>query len=91
MFKLCLFLPLKTSSRYFTVRFDSVDKMFKDSPLLELLSLQRLIQYRANGTTNITITVHPDVFAKLTDNTNYPTWYAVNQDALSKYITFATA
>ena len=61
------------------------------SPLLSLASLQYLIQYRANGTTPITITVHPTVFAKLTNNTNYPTWYAVNQDALTKYITFASA
>ena len=64
---------------------------FAWSPLLNLASLQYLIQYRDNGTTAITITVHPTVFAKLTDNTNYPTWYAVNQDALSKYITFASA
>lgn len=64
---------------------------FAWSPLLSLESLQYLIQYRANGTTAITITVHPTVFAKLTDNTNYPTWYAVNQDALTKYITFASA
>lgn len=64
---------------------------FAWSPLLSLASLQYLIQYRANGTTPITITVHPTVFAKLTDNTNYPTWYAVNQDALTNYITFASA
>lgn len=60
------------------------------SPLLSLASLQYIIQYRGNGTTPITITVHPTVFAKLTDNVNYPTWYAVAQDALTKFITFAT-
>lgn len=60
------------------------------SPLLSLASLQYIIQYRGNDTTPITITVHPAVFAKLTDNVNYPTWYAVAQDALTKYITFAT-
>lgn len=63
---------------------------FQWSPLLSLTSLQYIIQYRGNGTTQITITVHPTVFAKLTDNVNYPTWYAVAQDALTKYITFAT-
>jgi hypothetical protein len=68
-----------------------VNLSFAWSPLLSLASLQYLIQYRANGTTPITITVHPTVFAKLTDNTNYPTWYAFNQDALTKYITFASA
>ena len=68
-----------------------VNLSFALSPLLSLASLQYLITNRANGTTPITITVHPTVFAKLTDNTNYPTWYAVNQDALTKYITFASA
>ena len=69
----------------------SVNISIGSSPLITIESLQYLIQYRANGTTPITITVHPTVFAKLTDNTNYPTWYAVNQDALTKYITFASA
>ena len=63
---------------------------FQWSPLLSLASLQYIIKYRGNGTTQITITVHPTVFAKLTDNVNYPTWYAVAQDALTKFITFAT-
>jgi len=73
------------------LRYLKANISFQWSPLLSLASLQYLIQYRANGTTPITITVHPTVFAKLTDNTNYPTWYAVNQDALTKYITFASA
>lgn len=73
------------------LRYLKVNFSVQWSPLLSLESLQYLIQYRANGTTPITITVHPTVFAKLTDNTNYPTWYAVNQNALTNYITFASA
>ena len=72
------------------LRYLKVNLSLQWSPLLSLASLQYIIQYRANGTTQITITVHPTVFAKLTDNVNYPTWYAVAQDALTKFITFAT-
>lgn len=73
------------------IRWINTNLSFEWSPLLSLASLQYLITNRDNGTKAITITVHPTVFAKLTDNTNYPTWYAVNQDALTKYITFASA
>lgn len=70
------------------------------SPKLTLDSLAFMVQYAAN-TTAITITVHPDVFAKLTgDTTNEAAaalteeeltqWSAVLTDALEKNITFAT-
>jgi hypothetical protein len=98
-----LFLSGTTDSVYFMMfymctslvtcflRSINVNISLQWSPLISLESLQYIIQYRGNGTKQITITVHPTVFAKLTDNTNFPAWYAVNQDALTKYITFASA
>lgn len=67
---------------------------------ISIASLQHLVAYAAN-TTAITVTVHPDVFAKLTgDTTNEAAaalteeeltqWSAVLTDALEKNITFAT-
>lgn len=43
----------------------------------------------AANTSAITITVHPDVYAKLTDESNAE-WYAVLTAAAAKNITFAT-
>lgn len=45
---------------------------------------------QAINTAAITITVHPDVFAKLTDETNTE-WHKVFTDAQAKNISFATA
>lgn len=70
------------------------------SPKLSLDSLAFMVQYAAN-TTAITVTVHPDVFAKLTGDTDNEAaaalteeeltqWSAVLTDALEKNITFAT-
>lgn len=58
------------------------------SPLLSLASVQSFIPPKAvpNGAT---ITVHPDVYAKLTDETNTE-WNHVLIDASAKNITFAT-
>ena len=65
---------------------------FAWSPLLSLASLQYLVTNRANGTTRITITVHPTVWSKLNDSENYPTWNALLVDAVdNKYIDFASA
>ena len=44
---------------------------------------------RAYGGSGITITVHADVYAKLTDSAN-ASWYAINTLAISKQISFAT-
>lgn len=55
---------------------------------LELPSFQFLIA-RATNTSPITITVHSDVYAKLTDPDN-PEWYALLDLAAEKNITFAT-
>lgn len=58
------------------------------SPLLSLASLQYMVANAAN-TTTITITVHPDVYAKLADETNVE-WHKVMTDAGAKNINFAT-
>ena len=55
---------------------------------LDLPSFTTLVE-RANNTSVITITVHPDVYAKLTDPENAE-WYAVNVAAQAKQIAFAT-
>ncbi|MCM1068250.1 MAG: hypothetical protein NC418_11825 [Muribaculaceae bacterium] len=61
---------------------------FADSPLLSLASLQYLIDNAIN-TTAITVTVHPDVYAKLTDESNAE-WNAVLTAAIDKNISFTT-
>ena len=60
-----------------------------DSPLLTLASLKYLVEKSANGTTVITVTVHPEVYAKLTDTANAE-WHKVLTDAAYRYISFAT-
>jgi hypothetical protein len=61
----------------------------KDSPLLTLESFQYLVK-NATNTSAITVTVHADVYAKLTDP-QQADWYAVNTAAQGKHISFATA
>lgn len=58
-------------------------------PKLSLASYQYCIQCGRNMTSPITITVHPDVYAKLTDEANTE-WHQVLIDAAAKNITFAT-
>ena len=58
-----------------------VNISFSDSPLLSLDSIQYLIAYAAN-TSPITITLHPDAYARLTDE--------LIAQATEKQITFAT-
>lgn len=59
-----------------------------DSPLLTQESISYLVE-NADNTSAITVQVHPDVYAKLTDSTNTE-WYAVNTAAQAKQISFAT-
>ena len=77
------------------------DVCFADSPLLSLASFQYLVTNAAN-TSAITVTVHADVFAKLTgDTTNEAAaaltddekaaWAAVLEAACAKNISFAAA
>ena len=61
---------------------------FTHCPLLSLESFQFLIANAAN-TTDITVTVHPDVYAKMTDEGNAE-WNKVFTDAVAKKIAFAT-
>ena len=61
---------------------------FSDSPKLSRASFICLVA-NATNTKPITITVHPDVYAKLTDEANAE-WHQVLIDAAAKDITFAT-
>lgn len=61
---------------------------FGSCSLLSLASLRYLVDNAAN-TKAITLTVHADVFAKLTDESNTE-WHAVAVAALAKNITIAT-
>ena len=74
-----------------TIKFLNLSANFKiaDSPLLSLDSLSYLVTNAANGTTAITVTVHPDIYAKLTDTSNTE-WHAVLTAAVAKNISFAT-
>lgn len=60
-----------------------------NSPSLSLESVSYLVENAAN-TSAITVTVHPDVLAKLQDSEGHPDWYAVNTAAQEKQISFAT-
>ena len=64
---------------------------FAWSPLLSLASLQYLVNNRANGTTRITITVHPTVWSKLNNADDYQEWNALLVDAYNQNIDFASA
>ena len=75
--------------------------LLSNSPLLKLDSLDSIVTNAANGTTAITITVHADVYAKLTgDTTNEAAaaltadelsqWQALLTKAAAKHIAFAT-
>ena len=59
-----------------------------DSPLVTLDSLEYDVNNAVNASA-VTWTVHPDVYAKLTDPDNTE-WYAVNTAAQAKQIAFAT-
>lgn len=78
------------------------DLRLNNSPLLKLDSLDSIVTNAANGNTAITITVHADVYAKLTgDTTNEAAaaltaeelsqWQALLTKAAGKHIAFASA
>jgi len=60
----------------------------EDSPDLSLASVQSIVA-KSENTAPITITVHPDVYAKLTDVANAE-WNALVAQAAAKQITFVT-
>lgn len=61
---------------------------FSDCPKLSLGTFRRSVD-SATVSEDIVFTVHPDVYAKLTDDTNTE-WHRVLLDAADKNITFAT-
>ena len=64
------------------------DINFSSSPKLSLASLQYIVD-NASNTGPVTVTVHPDVYAKLTDEANAE-WHVLTALASEKNITFAT-
>lgn len=66
----------------------AVSLNFSDSPMLSHTSLAYIIAEKTKNVA-ITILVHPDVFAKLNDETNTE-WHQLLLDAADKQITFAT-
>lgn len=73
---------------YFRIKNLKKNAVISDCPLLTLDTVSYLVDNAAN-TSAITVQVHPDVYAKLTDSTNTD-WYAVNTAAQAKQISFAT-
>lgn len=71
------------------IKYARYDINLADSPLLTLESFQYLVE-NATNTSAITVTVHADVYAKLTDP-QQADWYAVNTAAQGKQISFAAA
>ena len=66
------------------------DLNFADSPLLSLEMLQHLLKFTNTDTAKqATITVHPEVYAKLSDESNAE-WHKVMTDATALNIIFAT-
>lgn len=61
---------------------------FSSSPKLSLASLQYIVDNAAN-TGSVTVTVHPDVYAKLTDEADAE-WHVLTAIASEMNITFAT-
>lgn len=62
---------------------------FKDCPLIRLECFRYMVDNANNGVKAITITVHPDVYSRLTDEQNTE-WNALLDDALEKKINFVT-
>lgn len=92
---------LEASSRTFDIELDSLpllseirirncatDVYATGSPLISLASLQYLIE-NATNTVARTVSVHPDVYAKLADENNAE-WHAVWTAAQARQISFAT-
>lgn len=63
---------------------------FSDSPLLSLSSLEYMVS-RAVNTQAITVTVHPDVYAKLTGDTTNAAAAALSADELAQWQSLVSA
>ena len=66
------------------------DISFSDSPLLSLSSLEYMVS-RAVNTQAITVTVHPDVYAKLTGDTTNAAAAALSADELAQWQSLVSA
>lgn len=90
--------PLPASFFYNCLRLELVKIIIKKpgtyhlecSAHLSLASFRYLVDNSIVATTAITVIVHPDVYAKLTDEANTE-WYQILLDAAEKNIQFATA
>ncbi len=82
--------PFSGAPKLANVQLQQVSKNLSLSNLafLSLDSVSYLV-HNASNTTSITLTVHPDVYAKLTDEANTQ-WHQVLIDAAEKNINFAT-
>ena len=60
-----------------------------DCPLLSLDSVASIVKYGSSASKPITVTVHPEVYAKLSDASNTE-WHPLMAQATAKQITFAT-
>lgn len=78
-------LPMLEEIRIKSARYDVG---INDSPFISIESLRYLIENAAN-TVARTVTVHPDVYAKLADENNAE-WHAVWTAAQARQISFAT-
>lgn len=78
-------VPSLVSVRIWNLR-NNLD--FSILPLLDYDSIKCIVD-KAINTSTITITVHQNLYAKLTDETNTE-WYQILLDAADKNITFAT-
>lgn len=78
-------LPLLSEIR---IKNCKMDLYVKGSPLISLASLQYFVENALN-TVARTVTVHPDVYAKLADENNTE-WHTVWTAAQARQISFAT-
>ena len=72
------------------VKIDQLDRNLRlVSPVISLDSLQYMLQHSNAPTNGFTLTVHPTVYAKITDTTNTE-WHALLDLAASKNVNIAT-
>ena len=72
------------------VKIDQLDRNLRlVSPVISLYSLQYMLQHSSAPTNGFTLTVHPTVYAKITDTTNTE-WHALLDLAASKNVNIAT-
>lgn len=63
--------------------------LLKKTPEFKLECFRYMIEH-STATTPITVTVHADIYSRLTDS-SHSDWYRLNQDAMAKQVLFASA